>query len=215
MFTGIVRERGRVLSAPAAGGSGGWGLTVGHSAELAARLEVGASLAVAGVCLTVTELAPDRSRVEISPETMQRTRLGDLARGDEVNLEPALRVGDALGGHWVQGHVDATVRVLGRRELGGHREITFSLPASLAGYVVEKGSVAIDGVSLTVSRRAADRFAVAVIPHTLRWTTLEGLRAGQRVHLEVDILAKYVEQLLARTAGAVPDGGGVAPPDGA
>ncbi|NLN11022.1 MAG: riboflavin synthase [Acidobacteria bacterium] len=204
MFTGIVRERGRVLSAPTAGG-GGWRLVLGHSAALSARLEVGASLAVAGVCLTVTELAPDRSTVEVSPETMRRTRFGELRRGDEVNLEPALRVGDALGGHWVQGHVDATIRVTGRRDLGGHREIAFALPGALAGYVVEKGSVAIDGVSLTVSQRAADRFAVAVIPHTLEATTLGALRPGHRVHLEVDLLAKYVEQLLARRAGGAPD----------
>jgi riboflavin synthase len=101
--------------------------------------------------------------------------------------------------------VDATIRVTGRRDLGGHREIAFALPGALAGYVVEKGSVAIDGVSLTVSQRAADRFAVAVIPHTLEATTLGALRPGHRVHLEVDLLAKYVEQLLARRAGGAPD----------
>ena len=170
---------------------------------MAGRLEVGASLAVSGVCLTVTELGEDgdggpRSVVELSPETLARTTLGDLAEGDAVNLEPALRVGDPLGGHWVQGHVDGTVALLGRDEDDGeHSTFIVELPPALAPYLVEKGSVALDGVSLTVARRWADRFTVALVPHTLEVTTLGERRPGDRLNLEVDVLAKYVEGLLA------------------
>ena len=197
MFTGIVREIGRVLSEPAPSGRGGHRLGLGFGPALGMRLEIGASLAVDGVCLTVTELEPARASVELSPETLRRTKLGTLRRGDAVNLEPALRLGDALGGHWVQGHVDGTLRVVERRDLSDHRELAFALSPEVAPYLVEKGSVALDGVSLTVSSRLADRFRVAVIPHTLEWTTLGARRVGDRVHCEVDILAKYVEQLLA------------------
>lgn len=201
MFTGIVVERGRVLSDPGPSGRGGVALSVGHSRELAERLEIGASLSVSGVCLTVTALeeAGDgaRSAVELSPETLERTNLGALAEGSGVNLEPALRAGDPLGGHWVQGHVDATLAVLGREDLADHSVFTFELPGEQARYVVEKGSVALDGVSLTVARRLDDRFTVALIPHTLEVTTLGERRAGERVNFEVDVLAKYVESMLA------------------
>jgi len=202
MFTGIILERGTVLSPPAPSGLGGRRLVLGHGAAVADRLEVGASLAVSGVCLTVTEIGKDgegaaRSVVELSPETLERTTLDGLAEGDEVNLEPALRVGDPLGGHWVQGHVDGTVELLGREDGGEHSTFTLELPAALAPYLVEKGSVALDGVSLTVARRLADRFTVALIPHTLAVTTLGGRRPGDRLNVEVDVLAKYVEGLLA------------------
>ncbi len=207
MFTGIVVERGRLLSAPAPSGRGGVELEIAHSAGLAERLEVGASLAVSGVCLTLTELHGGeraRSRVELSPETLARTTLGRLAAGDEVNLEPALRVGDPLGGHWVQGHVDGVVEILGRDDLVDHSVFTFELPEAFAHYLVEKGSVALDGVSLTVARRLEDRFTVALIPHTLEVTTLGGRRPGEWLNLEVDVLAKYVEQLLVRRGDAAP-----------
>ena len=214
MFTGIVLERGRLLSDPAASGRGGSALAIGHSRELAARLAVGASLAVSGVCLTVTELGgrpgggpddgsddgPDggaRTLVELSPETLSRTTLGHLAAGDAVNLEPALRVGDALGGHWVQGHVDGVISLLHRHDDADHSTFVFELPEAYAPYLVEKGSVAIDGVSLTVARPVADRFRVALVPHTLAVTTLGDLAPGGHVNLEVDVLAKYVERMLA------------------
>ena len=199
MFTGIVREIGQVLSEPTTSGRGGQRLRVGFGSDLGGRLEIGASLAVDGVCLTVVELDGTSASVELSPETLRRTRLGALRRSEPVNLEPALRLGDALGGHWVQGHVDGVLRLLERRDLSEHRELTFSLPGELAPYLVEKGSVAIDGVSLTVARRHDDRFRVALVPHTLAQTTLGVRRVGDRVHCEVDILAKYVEQLLRRT----------------
>jgi riboflavin synthase len=209
MFTGLVVERGRLSEDPAPSGQGGVRLVVEHGPELGRRLEIGASLAVAGVCLTVVELAgelsgepPVRSTVELSPETLARTNLGRLRRGDEVNLEPALRMGDALGGHWVQGHVDATARLVERRELGegdlrGHRVLGFSIPSGLEPFLVEKGSITVDGVSLTVSALLPDRFEVALIPHTLEVTTLSRLETGDEVNLEVDVLAKYVDRILA------------------
>jgi len=198
MFTGIVLERGRVTETPRPSARGGVRLVVGLSRELLDRLSIGDSLAVDGVCLTVTERDedPPRVTVELSPETLRRTHLGDLGAGGEVNLEPALRTGDAMGGHWVQGHVDGTVRVVGRRDHDEHRELAFEVPPELEPYLVEKGSVTLDGVSLTVSARAPGRFEVALIPHTLEVTTLGRLEVGHRVHLEVDILAKYVEQAL-------------------
>jgi riboflavin synthase len=204
MFTGLVTERGRLAADPAPSGQGGRRLEVQHSASLGARLGIGASLAFSGVCLTITDLRPDGdagatvlSAVEVSPETLARTTLGALRQGDEVNLEPALRLGDPLGGHWVQGHVDGTAEVVARRDLEDHRVLAFSLPDDLAPYLVFKGSVTVDGVSLTVSARLDDRFEVALIPHTLEVTTLARLQPGDRVNLEVDILAKYVHQALA------------------
>ncbi len=136
-------------------------------------------------------------KVELSPETLARTSLGDFRGGDEVNLEPALRMGDPLGGHMVQGHVDGTAAVVGRRDLDDHRVLAFSVPPELAPFLVEKGSVTIDGVSLTVSALFPDRFEVALIPHTLEVTTLSRRIPGDRVNLEADVLGKYVHRLLA------------------
>ena len=172
-------------------------LRVRHSAALGELLSVGASLAVSGVCLTVIELVPEESLVELSPETLRRTTLGALRAGSEVNLEPALRMGDPLGGHWVQGHVDGTVAVLAVDTAGDHREVTCELPEDLAPFVVEKGSVTLDGVSLTVAALGSGRFGVALIPHTLEVTTLGGVRAGDRLNVEVDLLGKYVHRALA------------------
>jgi len=172
-------------------------LRIECSRELGERLEIGASLAVAGVCLTLVGHGGRACDVELSPETLARTRLGRLKAGDEVNLEPALRVGDALGGHWVQGHVDGMVRLRARHDLADHSRFTFDLPRAIAVWVVEKGSVALDGVSLTVAARRADSFDVAMIPHTLDVTTLGAARPGDRLHYEADVLAKYVENVLA------------------
>src|SRR5437764_6222986 len=197
MFTGLIVERGTLIADPAPSGQGGVRLTIGLSPELAARLGIGDSLAVSGVCLTILEKGPDRVAVELSPETLSRTTLGELSQGDAVNLEPALRMGDPLGGHWVQGHVDGTAEVLDRRDLADHRVLAFSIPPELSPFLVEKGSVTVDGVSLTLSARRADRFEVALIPHTLEITTLADRAPGDRVNLEVDVLAKYVHQILA------------------
>lgn len=216
MFTGIVIERGRILNDPVPSGQGGVALQVGHSTALAERLEIGASLAVSGVCLTVTRQGEVEdgdggveafSDVELSPETLERTHLDALAAGSEVNLEPALRAGDALGGHWVQGHVDGTLALAARDDLDDHSVFTFELAAEAAPYVVEKGSICLDGVSLTVARLLPDRFTVALIPHTLEWTTLGALQPGGWVNYEVDVLAKYVERLLATRFGGGAAGG--------
>lgn len=210
MFTGIVIERGRVVADPAPSGKGGVELVVEHSRALGERLDVGASLAVSGVCLTVTELAWEgdhgRSTVELSPETLSRTTLDRLRAGSPVNLEPALRAADPLGGHLVQGHVDGTLAVLDRDDLTDHSVFTFALPEDHARYLVEKGSIALDGVSLTVARLLEDRFTVALIPHTLQVTTLGAYRPGDPVNFEVDVLAKYVERLLAGHLGREEDG---------
>lgn len=211
MFTGLVVERGRVAGAASPSSRGGRRLVIAHGHTLAGRLEVGASLAVSGVCLTVTERSSEGaggawSAVELSPETLSRTTLGDLAAGAEVNLEPALRFGDPLGGHWVQGHVDGVGEVVGRTDAGEHRVLTIAVPAGLGRYLVEKGSVAVDGVSLTVASCDGDRFTVALIPHTLEVTTLGGLAAGDRVNLEVDVLAKYVARQVAELLGGAASG---------
>jgi riboflavin synthase len=205
MFSGLILETGRVAGDPEPTPGGGCRLAVDLSADLVSRLAsppIGASLAVSGVCLTIVTIDPTgpgrfRATFELSPETLARTALNDLRAGAEVNLEPALRVGDPLGGHWVQGHVDGTAAVVDRREQGEFRILAFSLPEALERYLVEKGSITVDGVSLTISALAADRFEVALVPHTLAMTTLKSLVPGDRVHLEVDVLAKYVERALA------------------
>ena len=196
MFTGLVLERGRLSAAPVSSPEGGVRLRIGYGPAIAERMSLGASLAVAGVCLTAVEVASDGCVVELSPETLDRTRLGALRAGDEVNLEPALRAGDPLGGHWVQGHVDGVLRVVARREEGDYRVLDFELPPALRPFLVEKGSIALDGVSLTVARAGSSSFDVALIPHTLQATTLGGLEVGDAVHYEIDVLAKYVHQAL-------------------
>ena len=231
MFTGLVQECGRLTSAPEDSPAGGVLLRIGHSRALAERLSLGASLSVSGVCLTVieqfdveqdTDFADEVesvTTVELSPETLRRTSLGGLESGHRVNLEPALSAGDPLGGHWVQGHVDSTLKVLAVRNLGEHTEIEFELPSNFAAYVVEKGSVTLDGVSLTVSRlhqQSPDdqSFEVALIPHTLQITNLDQLRAGDRVNFEVDVLAKYVHRAL-ESAGRLAPSADAASADGA
>jgi riboflavin synthase len=201
MFTGIVLERGRLIADPQPSSRGGVVLRIAHRRELGARLGVGASLAVAGVCLTLVESEPELAVVELSPETLARTRLGRLQAGAEVNLEPPLRVGDALGGHWVQGHVDGLLRLAARRDLVDHSRFTCELPPAFDPWVVEKGSVALDGVSLTVASRDPRSFDVALVPHTLDVTTLGAARPGARFHFEADVLAKYVERQLAFRGG--------------
>ncbi|MBP7589450.1 MAG: riboflavin synthase [Thermoanaerobaculia bacterium] len=199
MFTGIVRELGTLIAAPADSGQGGVRLRIGHSPELGALLAPGASLGVSGVCLTVIETvhrSATESEVELSRETLARTRLGRLRQADRVNLEPALRAGDPLGGHWVQGHVDGLATLMRRDDREAHSEFTVAIPRGLEGYVVEKGSVALDGVSLTVASCNLDSFTVALIPHTLAVTTLGAARPGSRFHFEADVLAKYVERML-------------------
>ena len=194
MFTGIVREQGVVVSAQEV--SDGRVLVV-RAPATAALTGVGDSVAVSGCCLTASESDESLLTFHAVPETLSRTTLGALRPDDLVNVEPALRAGDALGGHYVQGHVDAVGRVQSVEAEGEGLRVFVEAPPDLLRYCVEKGSVAVDGVSLTVAEVAPDAFAVAIVPHTIEATTLSALRPGQLVNLEADVLAKYVERLLS------------------
>ncbi len=167
-------------------------------------------MAVNGACLTAVNPGPSGFEADLSPETVRRTRLAGLASGTPVNLERALRVGDRLGGHIVQGHVDGIVKVVSIRQAGGFSTVRVELPSALGREVAEKGSLALDGVSLTVAGLGAGWFEVAVIPETLRATTMGGWRGGELVHLETDVLAKYVSRRLEGKSSALEEmfGGG-------
>jgi riboflavin synthase len=196
MFTGIVRERGRVVAVE----RNGDGLRLRISApETAAGIGIGDSVSVSGCCLTAVAVADGELAFDAVSETLSRTNLGVLGAGAEVNLEPALRAGDPLGGHYVQGHVDGVARVRAHERDDGGSRLRLDLPEDLLRYCVEKGSLAVDGVSLTVAEVDAKGVAIALIPHTLEATTLGGLEAGGEVNVEVDVLAKYVERLATPT----------------
>jgi len=197
MFTGLVQSLGAVRGKEPRGGAV---RLVVEAPGPAAEAAVGDSVAVNGCCLTVVDVDGDRLSFDVIPESLDRTSLGACAVGGQVNLELPLRPADRLGGHFVQGHVDAVAELLWKREGDGDVRYRFSLPASLRGQVVEKGSIAIDGVSLTVAAAEEEAFEVALIPHTLEVTTLGRLREGDRVNLEGDILAKYVASLLEARA---------------
>ena len=195
MFTGIVRERGTLVSVEDAEG----GVRLGVDAPLTAgAASVGDSISVSGVCLTAVDVSDGQVAFDVVPETLGRTTLGAATAGTEVNIEPALRAGEPLGGHYVQGHVDGVGSVREVSREGEALRVTFEAPRELLRYCVVKGSVAVDGVSLTIAALDDDAFAVAVVPHTLEVTTLGTLAIGDRVNLEVDVLAKYVERLVAR-----------------
>ena len=195
MFTGIVRERGRIARIEHAGA--GVRLTV-EAPRTAALTAVGDSVALDGCCLTAAAVDGKRISFDAVPETVRRTTIGRLHDGAELNVEPALRAGEPLGGHYVQGHVDAVGFVLGVEEEGDGLRVWIEAPPEVLRYCVAKGSVAVNGVSLTVAELAADAFAVALVPHTLEVTTLGRLAPGDEVNLEADVLAKYVERLVAR-----------------
>ena len=194
MFTGIVRERGRVSAIEQ---SDGVARLEVEAPATAPETAVGDSVSISGVCLTAVEVRDGRLRFEAVPETLARTALGSLAVGAEVNVEPALRAGDLLGGHYVQGHVDGVGRVRSVEREGEGARVWIETPEAVLRYCAEKGSIAVDGVSLTVAEVAADAFAVALVPHTLAVTTLTGLEPDDSVNLEADVLAKYVERLVA------------------
>lgn len=193
MFTGIVRERGRVVSLDSDEKQAR--LSVAAPA-LASELAVADSVAVDGCCLTVVEKEGEAISFDISSETLTRSSLGSLAPGREVNLEPAVRVGAPLGGHYVQGHVDAVGSVRSLAPEGEGVRMWIELPPGVLRYCVEKGSLAVAGVSLTVAELTEDAVAVALIPYTLAETTLGAAKPGDRVNLEADVIAKYVERLL-------------------
>jgi riboflavin synthase len=201
MFTGIIEATARVERVePKGGGS----RLVLATARPLAKLAIGESIAVAGACLTVTSMRDRRFTVEVSPETLRRTTLGGLHPGDRVNLERSLRVGDRFGGHVVQGHVDGVGALEAITPDGDWSLYRFRAPASLAPYLVEKGSIAVDGVSLTVFACRGSRFTVALIPHTLAVTTLGARRPGDRVNVEADVLLKHIATMLrSRRPGRV------------
>ena len=197
MFTGIVEGTGTVAALAAAADASGARLEV-DAPWLVGQLAVGESVAVNGCCLTVAEPTPGGFAADLVAETLRRTALGGLGAGARVNLERPLPLDGRLGGHLVQGHVDGVATVLARTPVGDGEEVRIELPTDLERYVVEKGSIAVDGVSLTVAGVGPGWFAVALVPHTLEVTTLGERRPGDPVQLEVDIVAKYVERLVVR-----------------
>ena len=194
MFTGIVEELGVVRSFRERNLSVGCSLVASDS-------DIGSSVAVNGVCLTVVQRTPECLSFELSEETLMRTSLGRLSDADPVNLERPLSLAGRLGGHLVQGHVDGlgTIELIEPEE--GGATLTVRMPEALERYVVEKGSLSVDGISLTVTWTDGERFSVALIPHTLEATTLGRAQAGNPVNLEVDVIAKYVEGMLQHGAG--------------
>jgi riboflavin synthase len=200
MFTGIISDLGTV-----AGRDGGrFAIRCSYAAE---SIAPGASIACDGACLTAVEVTAEPGggctfAVDVSNETLARTTLDEWQPGRRVNLERALRAGEELGGHLVAGHVDGVGRILDMREDGGSRRITIEAPADLARYIAPKGSVALDGISLTVNEAAGSRFGINIVPHTLTHTTLGARKPGDRVNLEVDLIARYVARLIDRDRAA-------------
>jgi riboflavin synthase len=198
MFTGIVQEIGAIQRIEAMAGAGAAEdrrIEVTFATLARERLNLGDSICVDGVCLTVAAHGAASFFADVSGETLRVTTLGEKTSGARVNLEPALRAGDSLGGHWVSGHVDGIAEVLATARDARSLRVEFAAPRALARYIARKGSVTLDGVSLTVNEVDGVKFAVNLIPHTLEVTTLGSLAAGVRVNLEIDLLARYVERL--------------------
>lgn len=200
MFTGLVQTQGQLLGR--ATRNGGFRLSISHRFG---ALELGESIAVNGACLTVASFSEGRFDADCSTETANRTNLGQLAIGKSVHLERALRVGDRLGGHFVTGHIDAQVKLANILPAGEGLELGFDLPTELRPFVAEKGSITLDGVSLTINRVEVGQFAVLIIPHSQKETHLGSLRRGDGVNVEVDVLARYIVHL-AKLGVADPSG---------
>ena len=209
MFTGLIEEVGTVRRFVRSDEGGR--VTVSASKVLEG-VKVGDSIAVSGACLTVVGIGDEELTMDCMPETLSRTTLGRVVRGGEVNLERSLALGDRLGGHLVLGHVDAVSEVLSSKERGNSLEVRLSLPEEVRPYVVAKGSIAIDGVSLTVTRVDRDAFEIGLIPHTRAETTLKDLRSGLLVNVEADVIARYVGRSLQAHSGERESG--VAPEEG-
>lgn len=193
MFTGIIAGVGKLTGKRNVGG----GLAFELEADFAlSEPEEGESIAVSGVCLTAYNIRGNHFTADVSPETMARTKLGSLGTGDSVNLERALRLSDRLGGHMVSGHVDCMASVSSKKEVGDYTIYNFTLPVQHDRYIIEKGSITIDGVSLTVNSCGRGTFSVSIIPHSLKMTTLGLMKVGTTVNIEVDMIGKYVEKLL-------------------
>jgi riboflavin synthase len=197
MFTGIIIASGRLVSMTERGGDLELGIDAGRL-DLS-RIAVGDSVSVQGVCLTATRIEGPVFYADVSRETLAKSTLGALKTGARVNLEPSLRAGDALGGHLVSGHVDAVGRLVDLKEDARSRRLQFELPAELMRFVAPKGSICIDGVSLTVNRVEGQLFDVNIIPHTSEVTTLSDLALGDHVNVEIDVIARYLDRLLVRT----------------
>lgn len=205
MFTGIIEGLGKITGKRTVGGGIAYDIEAGFDLT---EPEEGESIAVSGICLTAYNIRGRHFCADVSPETLSRSKLGLVGPGATVNLERALRLSDRLGGHLVSGHVDCLATVTSRKEIGNYTIFSFSLPTAQARYVIEKGSITIDGVSLTVNNCGSDHFAVSIIPHTLKVTTLGALRVASKVNIEVDIIGKYVEKMLAPRSVKVGSGDG-------
>jgi riboflavin synthase len=197
VFTGIVREKGRVVSAELSGDGSSLRLRIA-APQTAAQTSLGDSVSVSGCCLTAVAGDDGELAFDAVPESLARTTLAELDEGAEVNLEPALRAGEPLGGHYVQGHVDGVARVRTLEPDGDGARLWLDVPADVLRYCVEKGSLAVDGVSLTIAAVDERGVGIALVPHTLHETTLSALEAGDGVNLEADVLAKYLERLAQR-----------------
>lgn len=197
MFTGIIRDTGEIARVEQKAGI----RRILISTHLdVSKMQIGASIACDGCCLTVIDREGGCFAVEVSNETLAKTAIGSWNEGTKVNLEPSLKLGDELGGHIVSGHVDGVARLEDVRQDGGSWRLTFSVPAQLAQYLAPKGSVALAGISLTVNEVEGDRFGVNIIPHTWEVTSIKGWKPGDKVNLEVDMLARYVARILGKEA---------------
>lgn len=194
MFTGIIQGTGKVARFKATRGGLAFDFEAGFAID---RPEEGESIAVSGVCLTAYNISGSLFSADVSPESLSRTTLGDLGVGSVVNLERALQLSDRLGGHIVSGHVDCVGTLMALKREGDFTVLDFSVPAENDRYIIEKGSVTVDGISLTVNSCSSGHFSVSIIPLTMQMTTLTELKPGGKVNIEVDIIGKYVEKLLA------------------
>ncbi|MBI5185672.1 MAG: riboflavin synthase [Nitrospinae bacterium] len=199
MFTGIIEEIGAIFSFVKKGKSAA---LVVECARITEALKEGDSVAVDGVCMTAVTIDKERVSFDLSTETLSRSTAGLYKRGAKVNLERAARLGDRIGGHLVSGHIDGTGKITARKIVGSGIDLEIKIPRDLARYFVEKGSVAVDGISLTVARRRADRVTIALIPYTIESTTLKTKKIGSAVNIECDQIGKYVENFMVRAAAA-------------
>jgi riboflavin synthase len=203
MFTGLIEDLGSIEELRRTHERATLTVNTGLPMD---ELQLGESIAINGVCLTVTDFGSGRFSADVSPESLDCTSLGDLKRGSQVNLERALRLSDRLGGHLVTGHVDGLGRIVERKRDGNAWRFTFQVEAALSSGLVAKGSVTIDGISLTVNQLSDEQFGVAIIPHTLDQTTLKDRQVGEMVNIETDLIGKYVARLLLKKDGLADEG---------